>query len=48
MSGDPDHDLAPVLVFIVGEGSRFISSQIISINGGGMVTDARLVPPLVR
>jgi NAD(P)-dependent dehydrogenase (short-subunit alcohol dehydrogenase family) len=33
--GDPDRDLAPVLVFMVGEGSRFITGQIISVNGGG-------------
>jgi hypothetical protein len=33
--GDPDRDLAPVLVFMVSEGSRFITGQIISVNGGG-------------
>jgi NAD(P)-dependent dehydrogenase (short-subunit alcohol dehydrogenase family) len=33
--GDPDRDLAPVLVFMVGDGSRFITGQIISVNGGG-------------
>jgi NAD(P)-dependent dehydrogenase (short-subunit alcohol dehydrogenase family) len=32
--GDPDSDLAPVLVFLVGEGSRFITAQIISVDGG--------------
>jgi NAD(P)-dependent dehydrogenase (short-subunit alcohol dehydrogenase family) len=32
--GDPDTDLAPVLVFLVGEGSRFITAQIVSVDGG--------------
>jgi len=32
--GDPDGDLAPVLVFLVGEGSRFITAQIIAVDGG--------------
>jgi 2-hydroxycyclohexanecarboxyl-CoA dehydrogenase len=33
-SGDPDLDMAPVLVFLVGEGARFITGQIISVDGG--------------
>jgi 2-hydroxycyclohexanecarboxyl-CoA dehydrogenase len=33
-SGDPDRDMAPVLVFLVGDGARFITAQIISIDGG--------------
>ena len=32
--GDPDTDLAPVLVFLVGEGARFITGQIIAVDGG--------------
>jgi hypothetical protein len=32
--GDADADLAPVLVFLVGEGARFITAQIIAIDGG--------------
>ena len=32
--GDPDSDLAPVLVFLVGDGARFITAQIISVDGG--------------
>ncbi|WAH96309.1 SDR family NAD(P)-dependent oxidoreductase [Arthrobacter sp. MMS18-M83] len=36
--GDPDRDLAPVMVFLAGDGSRFITGQTISVNGGlGMV-----------
>jgi NAD(P)-dependent dehydrogenase (short-subunit alcohol dehydrogenase family) len=32
--GDPDTDLAPVMVFLAAEGSRFITGQIIAVNGG--------------
>ncbi|MFC3242158.1 SDR family oxidoreductase [Gordonia humi] len=36
--GDSDRDLAPVMVFLAGDGSRFITGQTISVNGGiGMV-----------
>jgi NAD(P)-dependent dehydrogenase (short-subunit alcohol dehydrogenase family) len=32
--GDADADLGPVLVFLVGEGSRFITAQMIAVDGG--------------
>jgi NAD(P)-dependent dehydrogenase (short-subunit alcohol dehydrogenase family) len=32
--GDADADIAPALVFLVGEGARFITAQIIAIDGG--------------
>jgi len=32
--GDPDTDLAPVMVFLAGPGSRFMTGQIIAVNGG--------------
>jgi len=32
--GDPDTDLAPVLVFLASDASKFITAQIISVNGG--------------
>lgn len=36
--GEPDRDLAPVMVFLASDGSRFITGQTISVNGGiGMV-----------
>jgi len=36
--GDPDDDYAPVMVFMAGEGARFITGQMICCNGGlGMV-----------
>jgi NAD(P)-dependent dehydrogenase (short-subunit alcohol dehydrogenase family) len=32
--GDPDRDLAPVLVFLLGDGARFITGQLVSVDGG--------------
>lgn len=32
--GDPDTDFAPFMVFMAGEGARFINGQILSVNGG--------------
>ncbi|HVV29878.1 MAG TPA: SDR family NAD(P)-dependent oxidoreductase [Mycobacteriales bacterium] len=32
--GDPARDLAPVMVFLASDASRFITGQIISVNGG--------------
>lgn len=32
--GDPDKDIAPVMVFLASDDSRFINGQIISVNGG--------------
>jgi NAD(P)-dependent dehydrogenase (short-subunit alcohol dehydrogenase family) len=32
--GNPDLDLSPVLVFLAGEGSRFITGQLIPVDGG--------------
>lgn len=32
--GDPDQDLSPVLVFLAGEGSRFITGQLMPVDGG--------------
>lgn len=32
--GDPARDLAPVLVFLAGEGSRFVTGQTLMIDGG--------------
>jgi NAD(P)-dependent dehydrogenase (short-subunit alcohol dehydrogenase family) len=32
--GDPDRDLAPVLVFLASEASRFITGQLIPVDGG--------------
>jgi len=31
---DPDTDLAPVLVFLASDASKFITALIISVNGG--------------
>jgi NAD(P)-dependent dehydrogenase (short-subunit alcohol dehydrogenase family) len=32
--GDPDRDLAPVMVFLAGEGARFVTGQAIAVDGG--------------
>jgi NAD(P)-dependent dehydrogenase (short-subunit alcohol dehydrogenase family) len=32
--GDPDRDLAPVMVFLAGDGARFITGQAIAVDGG--------------
>lgn len=32
--GDPRDDIAPVLLFLAGEGSRYITGQTISVDGG--------------
>lgn len=32
--GDPISDLGPVMTFLVSEGSKFITGQIIAVNGG--------------
>jgi len=32
--GDPVKDFAPVIVFLLSDGARFITGQIISVNGG--------------
>jgi 2-hydroxycyclohexanecarboxyl-CoA dehydrogenase len=32
--GDPDRDIGPVMVFLASDGSRFITGQLISVNGG--------------
>jgi NAD(P)-dependent dehydrogenase (short-subunit alcohol dehydrogenase family) len=32
--GDPDIDLAPVLIFLASDASKFVTAQIISVNGG--------------
>jgi NAD(P)-dependent dehydrogenase (short-subunit alcohol dehydrogenase family) len=32
--GDPEADIAPVLVFLVSDASRFITAQIIAVDGG--------------
>ncbi len=34
--GDPDTDIAPVLVFLLSAGSRYITAQIIGIDGGNV------------
>ena len=35
-TGDPETDIAPVLVFLVSDASRFITAQIIAVDGGAV------------
>lgn len=35
--GDPDRDLAPVMVFMVSEGARFITGQTLPVDGGMLI-----------
>ncbi|MDY0748157.1 SDR family NAD(P)-dependent oxidoreductase [Paucibacter sp. R3-3] len=35
--GDPDRDMAPVLVFLAGDGARFITGQTLAVDGGLMI-----------
>jgi NAD(P)-dependent dehydrogenase (short-subunit alcohol dehydrogenase family) len=35
--GDPDRDMAPVLVFLVSDGARFITGQTLAVDGGLMM-----------
>jgi NAD(P)-dependent dehydrogenase (short-subunit alcohol dehydrogenase family) len=35
-TGDPEQDIAPVLVFLVSDASRFITAQIIAVDGGAV------------
>jgi 3-oxoacyl-[acyl-carrier protein] reductase len=38
--GDPAADLGPVLVFLAGDGARFITGQLIAVDGGLMMLGA--------
>jgi len=38
--GDPEGDLGPVLVFLAGDGARFITGQLIAVDGGLMMLGA--------
>jgi NAD(P)-dependent dehydrogenase (short-subunit alcohol dehydrogenase family) len=38
--GDPLSDLAPILVFLAGDGARFITGQLLAVDGGLMMLGA--------
>ncbi|WP_313034627.1 SDR family NAD(P)-dependent oxidoreductase [Massilia alkalitolerans] len=35
--GDPDRDMTPFVVFMMGEGARFITGQTLAVDGGLMI-----------
>lgn len=35
--GDPHRDLAPVVLFLVSDASRFITGQTLPVNGGSLI-----------
>jgi NAD(P)-dependent dehydrogenase (short-subunit alcohol dehydrogenase family) len=35
--GDPDRDMTPFVVFMMGEGTRFITGQTLAVDGGLMI-----------
>jgi NAD(P)-dependent dehydrogenase (short-subunit alcohol dehydrogenase family) len=35
--GDPELDFAPLMVFLASDGARFITGQILAVNGGGQM-----------
>jgi NAD(P)-dependent dehydrogenase (short-subunit alcohol dehydrogenase family) len=35
--GDPDRDLAPVMVFLASDAARFITGQAIAVDGGATI-----------
>jgi NAD(P)-dependent dehydrogenase (short-subunit alcohol dehydrogenase family) len=35
--GDPARDVGPMLVFLAGEGSAFITGQLLAVDGGLMM-----------
>ncbi len=35
--GDPDRDMAPMLVFLLSDGARFITGQTLAVDGGLMI-----------
>jgi 3-oxoacyl-[acyl-carrier protein] reductase len=38
--GDPTRDVGPMLVFLAGDGARFITGQLIAVDGGLMMVGA--------
>jgi NAD(P)-dependent dehydrogenase (short-subunit alcohol dehydrogenase family) len=36
--GNPDRDLAPLMVFLASDGSRFITGQTLAVDGGILMT----------
>jgi NAD(P)-dependent dehydrogenase (short-subunit alcohol dehydrogenase family) len=35
--GDPEADIAPVVAFLLSDGSRYVTGQTIGVDGGGIL-----------
>ncbi len=44
--GDPDEDIAPVAVFLAGEGSRYVTGNTVFVDGGGHINGSAWAPDL--
>lgn len=44
--GDPDQDIAPVAVFLAGEGCRYVTGNTIFVDGGGHINGVHWQPDL--
>ena len=36
--GDPEHDIGPVVVFLAGDGARYVTGQTLAVDGGRFMT----------
>jgi NAD(P)-dependent dehydrogenase (short-subunit alcohol dehydrogenase family) len=36
-SGDPEEDIAPVVLFLASEGGRYVTGNTIHVDGGGHI-----------
>ncbi|WP_336883130.1 SDR family oxidoreductase, partial [Rhodococcus globerulus] len=44
--GDPETDIAPVAVFLAGEGSRYMTGNTLYVDGGGHINGVQWAPDL--
>ena len=44
--GDPDLDVAPVVVFLASEASRYVTGNTLFVDGGGHINGAAWKPDL--
>jgi len=44
--GDPETDIAPVALFLAGEGSRYMTGNTLFVDGGGHINGSSWKPDL--